>query len=150
HAQHVAVEPQLARLVPDRPSPHVLDHGHQRGRVHGASLPLGVSCARRSAMAKEKPAVVSHEEWVAARKALLVEEKAHFRAGDAIAAKRRALPWVKMDRYVFEGVKGKVTLEQLFGKKGQLVVYHFMFPPEDKEGCKHCSFWADHFDGARV
>jgi predicted dithiol-disulfide oxidoreductase (DUF899 family) len=94
-----------------------------------------------------KPDVVSNEEWVAARKALLVEEKAHSRRGDELAAKRRALPWVKLDeRYVFEGPKGKVTLEQLFGKASQLVVYHFMFGPDDKEGCAHCSFWADNFD----
>jgi predicted dithiol-disulfide oxidoreductase (DUF899 family) len=98
-----------------------------------------------------KPAVVSNDEWVAARKALLVEEKAHSRRGDELAAKRRALPWVKIDkRYVFEGPKGKVTLEQLFGKATQLVVYHFMFGPDDKEGCKHCSFWADNFDGIGV
>jgi predicted dithiol-disulfide oxidoreductase (DUF899 family) len=94
-----------------------------------------------------KPAVVSNDEWLAARKALLAEEKAHSRAGDALAAKRRALPWVKLDkRYVFEGPKGKVTLEQLFGNASQLVVYHFMFGPDDKEGCPHCSFWADNFD----
>ena len=94
--------------------------------------------------------VGSREEWTAARTALLAEEKAHLRAGDALAAKRRALPWVKMGKYVFEGPKGEITLEQLFGKKSQLVVYHFMFPPEDKEGCPHCSFWADQFDGAPV
>ena len=100
-------------------------------------------------MADKKPAVVSHDAWLAARKALLAEEKAHLERGDALAAQRRALPWVKVaKKYVFDGPDGKVTLEQLFGKRGQLVVYHFMFPPEDKEGCPHCSFWADQFDGA--
>jgi predicted dithiol-disulfide oxidoreductase (DUF899 family) len=98
-----------------------------------------------------RPAVVSNEAWVAARKALLAEEKAHSRRGDELAAKRRALPWVRIEkRYVFEGPKGKVTLEQLFGKASQLVVYHFMFGPDDKEGCKHCSFWADNFDGVPI
>ena len=100
-------------------------------------------------MADKKHAVVSHDEWLAARTALLAEEKAHLRRGDELAARRRALPWEKVaKKYVFEGPSGKVTLEQLFGKKRQLIVYHFMFPPEDKEGCPHCSFWADQFDGA--
>jgi predicted dithiol-disulfide oxidoreductase (DUF899 family) len=103
-------------------------------------------------MAKvEKPAVVSNDEWIAARKALLAEEKAHSRRGDELAAKRRALPWVKIDkRYVFDGPKGEVSLEQLFGHASQLVVYHFMFGPGDDEGCPHCSFWADNFDGIGV
>jgi len=94
-----------------------------------------------------KHAIVSHDEWVAARKALLAEEKAHMRHGDELARKRRELPWEKIEKtYSFDGPRGIATLAELFGKHGQLIVYHFMFPPEDNAGCKHCSFWADNFD----
>ena len=92
-------------------------------------------------------AVVSHEEWLAARTALLSEEKAHMRRGDELARKRRELPWEKIEkRYTFEGPLGTSTLADLFGKHNQLVVYHFMFAPDDDAGCKHCSFWADNFN----
>src|SRR5579862_1972291 len=94
-----------------------------------------------------KHPIVSHDEWLAARKALLAEEKAHMRRGDELARKRRELPWEKVDKaYAFSGPRGSATLAELFGKHGQLIVYHFMFPPEDNAGCKHCSFWADNFD----
>ena len=98
-----------------------------------------------------KHEVVSHEEWLRAREAFLVEEKAHMRRGDELAAKRRELPWEKVDKpYVFDSDAGKVALVELFGHQTQMIVYHFMFPPEDDEGCKHCSFWADHYDGVQV
>jgi predicted dithiol-disulfide oxidoreductase (DUF899 family) len=98
-----------------------------------------------------KHAVVSHEEWLAAREAFLIEEKAHLRRGDELARKRRELPWEKVEKaYTFRGTRGPATLAELFGPHGQLIVYHFMFPPEDNEGCKHCSFWADQFEGAVV
>lgn len=99
----------------------------------------------------KKNPVVSHEEWLAKRTAFLAEEKAHMRRGDELARMRRELPWEKVEKtYSFTGVRGKVTLAELFGKHDQLVVYHFMFSPEDSEGCKHCSFWADNFQGAVV
>ena len=61
---------------------------------------------------------------------------------------RRALPWVKVEtEYLFDSPEGKVTLAELFDGKSQLVVYHFMFGPDWDEGCPHCSFWADHYDG---
>lgn len=92
--------------------------------------------------------VVSREEWLAARKALLEEEKGLFRLHDKLKEKRRALPWVKVDeKYVFESTEGRQSLADLFGGKHQLLVYHFMFGPDWEAGCPHCSFWADHFDG---
>ncbi len=92
--------------------------------------------------------VVSRAEWTKARKALLVKEKKFSRERERLAEERRKLPWVKVDQdYVFDGPSGQETLAQLFGRKSQLVVYHFMFGPGWKEGCPHCSFWADHYDG---
>jgi predicted dithiol-disulfide oxidoreductase (DUF899 family) len=93
--------------------------------------------------------VVSREEWLSARTALLREEKAFFREHDRLKEKRRALPWVKLDKsYVFNGPDGKESLAALFAGTSQLLVYHFMFAPGNEAGCAHCSFWADHFDGA--
>lgn len=96
-----------------------------------------------------KHAVVSREEWLEARKALLAEEKALTRQRDALCAKRRELPWVKLEKdYTFEGPGGPVSLASLFGDQQQLIVYHFMFAPGWTEGCPGCSLLADHFDGA--
>jgi predicted dithiol-disulfide oxidoreductase (DUF899 family) len=95
--------------------------------------------------------IVSHDEWIAARKAYLVEEKAFSRARDALARKRRELPWERVEkRYVFDGPNGKETLADLFGGKSQLIVYHFMLGPGWEAGCPSCSYLADHFDGAVV
>jgi predicted dithiol-disulfide oxidoreductase (DUF899 family) len=95
--------------------------------------------------------VVSREEWLAARTAFLAREKEFTRLRDEVNRGRRELPWVKVDKqYVFDAPGGSVTLAELFGKRSQLIVYHFMFSPEWDEGCKHCSFWADHFDGMGV
>ncbi len=95
--------------------------------------------------------VVSQKEWLAARKALLREEKKFTRQRDRVARQRRELPWVKMEKeYIFDGPRGRETLADLFGGKSQLVVYHFMFGPGWKVGCPHCSFWADHFDSIGI
>jgi len=95
--------------------------------------------------------VVTRDEWLAARKALLAEEKALTQARDRLSAKRRALPWVKLDKgYAFEGPQGKVTLAELFEGRSQLIVQHFMLGPGWKEGCVGCSFAADHIEGALV
>ena len=94
--------------------------------------------------------VVSHDEWIDARRALLAKEKAFTRLRDELSQQRRSLPWERVNKeYVFEGPGGKETLAQLFAGKSQLIVYHFMFPP-DGEPCPHCSFWADNFDPAIV
>lgn len=91
--------------------------------------------------------VVTANEWIEARKELLLKEKELTRARDALSEARRALPWERVDtRYVFDGPSGEETLAQAFGGKSQLVVYHFMFAPDWKEGCKSCSFWADQFE----
>ena len=95
--------------------------------------------------------VVSREEWIAARKRHLVNEKRLTRLRDELAAERRALPWVRIEKpYRFEGPDGQETLADLFAGRSQLVVDHFMLGPGWKEGCVGCSFGADHVDGALV
>ena len=91
--------------------------------------------------------IVSREEWLAARKSHLAHEKQLTAARDKLAAERRALPWVKVDKaYAFDGPDGAQTLGDLFAGRSQLVVQHFMFAPDWEEGCKSCSFWADGFE----
>jgi predicted dithiol-disulfide oxidoreductase (DUF899 family) len=91
--------------------------------------------------------VVSNEQWLAQRKALLDKEKAFTRMRDELSAARRELPWVKVEKtYVFDSNEGKVTLADLFEGKSQLIVYHFMFHPDWDAGCKSCSFWADTYN----
>ncbi len=93
--------------------------------------------------------IVSREEWVAARQQLLAKEKRLTHERDALAAERRRLPWVKVEKsYEFDGPNGKVTLAGLFDGKSQLIIYHFMFGPDWQEGCPSCSFNMDHTDGA--
>lgn len=95
--------------------------------------------------------VVSHDEWIAARKAYLAEEKAFSKARDALARKRRELPWERVEKnYVFETPSGKRSLAELFGNKSQLIIYHFMLGPGWEAGCPSCSLIADHFDGATI
>jgi predicted dithiol-disulfide oxidoreductase (DUF899 family) len=95
--------------------------------------------------------IVSREEWLDARKALLREEKEFTRLRDRLSAARRALPWVKVEKiYVFDTPAGRQTLAELFAGRSQLVIQHFMLGPDWKEGCVGCSFGADHIDGALV
>ena len=90
---------------------------------------------------------VSHDEWLEARKQLLGAEKEFTRARDELTRQRQALPWEPVEKdYVFDGPNGEETLADLFDGQSQLVVYHFMFAPEDDAGCKSCSFWADNFN----
>ena len=94
---------------------------------------------------------VSQKAWLAARKRLLVKEKRFSKLRDQLNRQRRELPWVKVDKkYIFDGPDGRRTLAELFGGKRQLIVYHFMFGPGWKEGCPHCSFWADHYDSVNI
>ena len=96
----------------------------------------------------ENHEVVSHEEWLAARRQLLAEEKEFTRLRDRLSQQRRDLPWERVDKnYVFEGPGGRETLSQVFDGRHQLAVYHFMLAPDWQEGCKSCSFWADNFNG---
>jgi predicted dithiol-disulfide oxidoreductase (DUF899 family) len=95
------------------------------------------------------PRVVSEAEWLVARKDLLTHEKELTRLRDKVSRHRRELPRVEIEKdYVFDGPDGKETLADLFDGRSQLVVYHFMLGPGWEEGCKSCSFLADHFDGA--
>ena len=95
--------------------------------------------------------VVSREQWLTARKSHLREEKDFTRLRDQLSAKRRELPWVKVEKeYLFDGREGKVSLADLFEGRHQLLVYHFMFAPEWSQGCKSCSLLADHYDPAII
>ena len=99
----------------------------------------------------ENPTVVSPEKWLAARRELLREEKEFTKLRDRLAARRRELPWVKVDKpYVFESPTGRVALADLFDGRGQLIVYHFMLGPGWDEGCKSCSYVSDHLAPAVV
>jgi predicted dithiol-disulfide oxidoreductase (DUF899 family) len=92
--------------------------------------------------------VVSREEWLVARAALLAREKAVMQAQDALAAEQRALPWVEIEEnYVFEGPDGTLTFAELFDRRSQLFVHHFMISPDDLGLCVGCSFELDHVQG---
>jgi len=93
--------------------------------------------------------VVDHEQWLRERRELLAQEKEFTRHRDELSRRRRELPWERVEKeYVFAGPNGPETLADLFAGRHQLVVYHFMFNPDDDwtEACKHCSFWADNFN----
>src|SRR4029450_7902797 len=90
------------------------------------------------------PPVVSQTEWQAAREALLAKEKDATRALSALAAERRRLPRVAIEKsYVFDGGSGKATLTDLFDGRTQLLLYHFMFGPNQDVGCDGCSMFVD-------
>lgn len=92
--------------------------------------------------------IVSHEQWLDARRALLEKEKEFTRMGDELSRQVRELPWEAVTKeYAFEGRDGRETLSDLFAGRSQLVIYHFMFHPDDKAGCPHCSLRADGFNG---
>lgn len=93
--------------------------------------------------------IVSQREWLAARKALLAKEKEFTRIRDEVSRQRLELPRERVEKeYVFDGPGGKQTLADLFEGRSQLMVYHFMFGPDWKEGCQSCSLLADHIDGS--
>ena len=90
----------------------------------------------------------TRDEWLAARLALLQEEKELTRRSDSLARQRQALPWVRVDKdYRFDTAEGGAALPDLFRGCSQLVVYHFMFGPDYKAGCPSCSSIADGFNG---
>jgi predicted dithiol-disulfide oxidoreductase (DUF899 family) len=97
------------------------------------------------------PRIVSHQEWLKAQQSHLAKEKEFTRLRDELARQRRELPWERVEKtYVFDAPEGKVSLSDLFGGKGQLVVQHFMFGADWNEGCPSCSFWTDNFNGIDV
>lgn len=92
----------------------------------------------------ELPPIVSEEEWQRSREALLEKEKAQMRAADALAAERRRLPMVEIEKsYELDGPEGKASLPDLFEGRPQLIVYHFMFGPSSDDGCDGCSMFVD-------
>ncbi len=95
--------------------------------------------------------IVTRDEWLDARRALLAREKAFTRERDQLSQMRRDLPWVRIDKpYRFQTPAGETSLAGLFDGRHQLIVYHFMFAPDWEAGCKSCSFWADNFDGIDI
>lgn len=95
-----------------------------------------------------EPNIVGRDDWLVQRTALLAQEKEHQRQRDELAARRRALPWVRVDRdYTFTTEDGPRSLVDLFDGRSQLIVYHFMYGPDWDEGCPSCSFWADSVSG---
>lgn len=97
-----------------------------------------------------EPLVVTHNEWLKARKALLAEEREATHLRDRINRTRRALPWERVEKpYVFASPDGPRTLADLFQGRGQLLVQHFMLPPGEIGICKGCAGIADHVDAAR-
>src|ERR1700753_1379876 len=114
---------------------------HQPRRIAMASSTIAVG----------QPNVVSHKEWLAARSKFLSQEKEFTHLRDELSRQRRALPWEAVEKeYVFDGPAGKETLSDLFDGRSQLMVYHFMLGPGWSEGCKSCSYLADHFDAMTV
>jgi len=95
--------------------------------------------------------VVSLSEWLEARKQFLTQEKEFTRLRDQLSRQRRELPWVKVEKnYVFKEPDRKTTLAELFEGRSQLVVYHFMFAPDEEGPCRSCSFWADSFNAIAI
>ena len=103
---------------------------------------------QKSEQEMKKPPVVSAQEWEAARQQMLVKEKAFTRSRDALAAERRRMPWVLVEKnYVFDGPKGKVSLLDLFDGRRQLIIYRAFFEPGvvgwPDHACRGCSLGAD-------
>jgi predicted dithiol-disulfide oxidoreductase (DUF899 family) len=99
----------------------------------------------------ENHRIVSKNDWLAARSALLKEEKEFTKLRDKLGRKQRDMPWILVDKeYLFDGPNGKQTLSDLFEGRSQLIVYHFMYDPDWDAGCPSCSFWADNFNGIIV
>jgi predicted dithiol-disulfide oxidoreductase (DUF899 family) len=118
-------------------------------RNSGEKMKIETMEPKKGATEVNPSKVVSREEWLVARKDLLTREKELTRLRDEVSRHRRELPWVKIDKeYVFDGPDGRETLADLFDGRSQLIVYHFMLGPGWEEGCKSCSYLADHFDGA--
>jgi predicted dithiol-disulfide oxidoreductase (DUF899 family) len=107
--------------------------------------------ATTAAVSRRNHRIVTREEWLAKRQTLLAHEKELTRLRDQIARERRAMPWVRIDKtYVFDAPEGRRTLAELFEGRRQLLVQHFMFAPGWEQGCRSCSFMADHSDGMNV
>lgn len=107
--------------------------------------------ATTAATATMQHEVVSHTEWIETRKKFLAQEKEFTRLRDELSRQRRELPWERVTKpYTFEGPGGQETFADLFDGRSQLVIYHFMLGPGWSEGCRSCSYLADHFDGMKM
>jgi predicted dithiol-disulfide oxidoreductase (DUF899 family) len=108
-----------------------------------------IAQARRSTdESLEQHAVVSEEEWLKQRLALMEKEKQYTRMGDALAAEQGALPWIKVEKnYTFTSPEGDLTLADLFKQHSQLFIKHFMMEPKQEWQCPGCSLASDHVDG---
>ena len=115
---------------------------------------MKMSSANTTASSRESTQdhrIVSGDEWIIERKALLARERELTRLRDQIAAERRALPWVRIDKdHLFDTLDGRRSLADLFDGRRQLLVQHFMFAPGWEQGCPNCSFMADHSDGMNM
>jgi predicted dithiol-disulfide oxidoreductase (DUF899 family) len=109
----------------------------------------GIAEARRkNEESVEHHPVVSQDEWIQRRVALMEKEKEYVRAGDALAGEVRALPWVKVEKnYLFASPEGNLTLADLFKGHRQLMVKHFMMEPGQEWQCEGCSLESDHING---
>jgi predicted dithiol-disulfide oxidoreductase (DUF899 family) len=106
--------------------------------------PAPLRCGRRKERTINQPVVVSQQEWESALEKLRVKEKAATRARDALAAERRRLPRVRIEKaYAFDGPRGQLSLADLFEGRRQLLLYHFMFGPRQEVGCQDCSMFVD-------
>lgn len=93
----------------------------------------------------------TRQQWLEARRDLLAAEKDLTRRSDEVARLRQRLPWVRIDKaYTFDTATGRKTLSELFDGRSQLLVQHFMLVPGKEEGCRGCSYMADHSDGMTV
>jgi predicted dithiol-disulfide oxidoreductase (DUF899 family) len=129
----------------------VTDNLSKKGAKAMKTPTTGTGTIESSQDITENHRVVSGNEWIAERKALLAREKELTRLRDQIASERRALPWVRIDKsYVFDAPEGRRTLAELFDGRRQLLVQHFMLAPGWEQGCPSCSFMADHVDGMNI
>ena len=95
--------------------------------------------------------IVSREQWLKARRDLLAAEKAFTKQRDDLNARRRALPWVRVEpAYTFDTPDGRQTLGDLFEDRSQLIIQHFMYGADWDDGCPSCSFWADSYNGVDI
>ncbi|WP_179295856.1 thioredoxin family protein [Mesorhizobium sp. WSM4312] len=93
--------------------------------------------------------IAPYSDWFEAHKSHLAKEKALTRQRQQLAAERRALPWLRIDKlYEFDTTQGRKSLADLFEGRSQLIIYHFMFPPNADYRCTGCSFLCDHIDAA--
>src|SRR5207249_3794298 len=147
--------PRRSKGCGEEPGPRERFGTEQRG-LHAERYGDGRERTMKDTRRKERRAMTKHmtgtrKEWLAARLGLLEAEKELTRRSDELARRRQELPWVRIDKeYRFQTDEGSASLADLFRRRSQLLVYHFMFGPDYTAGCPHCSAIADGFDGFAV